>query len=252
MKEMTLLIGHGSRDSDGNREFTEFAQLVRKELPEREIMTCFLELAGPDIPTGIRECVKQGATRILVLPLILLAATHVKHEIPEFLAAAREQYPDVEIVYGRNVGLHNRIIDLLADRFDEIVEESGKQSLSDTAIVVMGRGSSDPDANGDLYKITRLLFERKHPRTIEVCFSGITTPLFPEGIERAVNHGAKRIIVVPYFLFTGVLIKRMKGVLDTLRPKYPGVELQMAHYFGMHNDLVAAVVDRIQEMDFVS
>jgi sirohydrochlorin cobaltochelatase len=249
MKEVTLLVGHGSRDEDGNKEFIAFAELVKKAMPNREIETCFLELATPDIPTGISHCVERGATRIVVLPLILLAASHVKHEIPEFIDEAREQYPEIEFVYGRNVGMHERIIHLLADRFYEVMETTDGNSLDDTAIVLMGRGSSDVDANGNLYKISRLLSERVGISTVEVCFSGITYPSFPEGIKRAVLLGAKRIIVVPYFLFTGVLMKRMKGVFEELKHEYPDQNLWMAHHFGMHDDLVKAVVDRINEMD---
>ncbi len=249
MKDVTLLVGHGSRDSDGNREFMEFAELVKEAMPDREIETCFLELANPNIPTGISQCIERGATRINVLPLILLAASHVKQEIPEFIDKAREQYPGIEFVYGRNVGMHERIINLLADRFCEVVEAKSDDSAKDTAVVLMGRGSSDSDANGNLYKISRLLWERLHVKTVEVCFSGITYPSLPDGVERAVRLCAKRIIVVPYFLFTGVLMKRMSGMLDELKQKYPNHNLQMAHHFGMHDDLVKAVVDRIREMD---
>lgn len=249
MKEVTLIVGHGSRDADGNEEFVEFAELVKKAMPGREIETCFLELASPDIPTGISRLVKGGATRIVVVPLILLAATHVKLEIPEFIAKAREQYPEIEFVYGRNVGMHERIINLLVDRAQEVMETTDDFSAMETAIVLMGRGSSDSDANGNLYKISRILWEQLHVNTVEVCFSGITYPSLPEGVERAVRHAAKRIIVVPYFLFTGVLMKRMRDVFNDLEQKYPNHNLQMAHYFGMHDDLVEAVVDRIREMD---
>ncbi len=249
MKEITLLVGHGSRDSDGNEEFIAFADLVRGAMPEREIVTCFLELANPDIPTGIRYCVERGATRVAVLPLILLAASHAKHEIPEFLDSARLQYPEAEFVYGRNVGLHERIIGLLADRFSEVLETFTDHSLNDTAVVIMGRGTSDPGANGDLYKISRQLWERIHTRTVEVCFSGITTPLLDEGIKRAAKLGAKNIIVIPYFLFTGVLIKRMKRLLEELKQEYFELQIEMAHYFGLHDDLVKVVIDRIVETD---
>ncbi len=249
MKEIILLVGHGSQDSQGNEEFLAFADLIRDKEPNREIVTCFLELAQPDIPTGILHCIDRGATRILVIPLILLAATHVKQEIPEFLDAAREQFPEVEFVYGRNIGLHEGIIHLLADRFINVIETSVDQSLEDTAIVLMGRGSSDPDANGDLYKISRLLLEYVHVSVVEVCFSGITTPLLPEGVHRAIQLGAKRVVVVPYFLFTGVLMKRMKGILQELEQQYPHHHLQMAHYFGMHDDLISAVQDRIAEVE---
>ncbi len=248
MKEITLLIGHGSRDADGNQEFMNFVNEIRRTSPEQHFEACFLELATPTIPEGIDACVQQGADRIVVVPVILLAASHVKLEIPECLDAARKKYPNVEIVYGRNIGLHEHMIELLLTRF---YEQTGSFSQDDihcqTAIVLMGRGSSDPDANGDLYKLARQLWERTGVLTVEVCFTGITFPRLPDGIRRAVSLGAKRLVVVPYFLFTGVLIKRMQSVLQEVHSAYPTVPMYMADYFGMHHRLVDIVLDRLEE-----
>lgn len=247
MKEITLLVGHGSRDADGNEEFLEFVQRMRHQLPDQHFEACFLELATPTIPQGIDACVHQGAERIVVVPVILLAASHVKLEIPEFLDAARKKYPHVDMVYGRNIGLHEQMVDLLCERFAEQAASISEMNISETAIVLMGRGSSDPDANGDLYKIARLLWERTGVLSVEVCFTGITFPRLPDGVHRAVSLGAKRVVVVPYFLFTGVLIKRMKGVLQDLQTVYPDIPLSMAEYFGMHSRLFHIVIDRIEE-----
>ena len=243
MKEMTLFIGHGSRDAEGNEEFLEFVQNVRRQVPNQHFEACFLELTTPTIPDGIDSCVRQGAERIVIVPVILLAASHVKLEIPEFLDAARRKYPYVDFVYGRNIGLNEQIIDLLTERFYEQVGTLSAKEVRETAIVLMGRGSSDPDANGDVYKLARLLWERTNVLTAEVCFTGITFPSLPNGVERAVSLGAKRVIVVPYFLFTGVLIKRMKGILEELQAVYPAVPMLMAEYFGMHRRLLDIVLD---------
>jgi sirohydrochlorin cobaltochelatase len=247
MKEITLLIGHGSRDADGNQEFINFVNEIRRASPEQHFEACFLELATPTIPDGIDACVQQGANRIVVVPVILLAASHVKLEIPACLDAARQKYPNVEIIYGRNIGLHEQMIDLLLTRFHEQTQSFAKDEIHQTAIVLMGRGSSDPDANGDLYKIARQLWERTGVLTVEVCFTGITFPKLPDGIHRAVSLGAKRVVVVPYFLFTGVLIKRMQSVLREMHSDYPTVPMYMADYFGMHRRLVDIVLDRREE-----
>jgi sirohydrochlorin cobaltochelatase len=247
MKEITLLIGHGSRDADGNQEFMDFVNEIRRSTPEQHFEACFLELATPTIPDGIDACVQQGADRIVVVPVILLAASHVKQDIPEFLDAARQKYPNVQIVYGRNIGLHEQIIDLLIARFHEQTATFTEEDIHETAIVLMGRGSSDPDANGDLYKLARQLWERTGVLTVEVCFSGITFPRLPDGIHRAVSLGAKRVVVIPYVLFTGVLIKRMQRVLQEMHSVYPTVPMYMAEYFGIHRRLVDIVLNRREE-----
>ncbi|MFB5190753.1 sirohydrochlorin chelatase [Alicyclobacillus fastidiosus] len=249
MKEITLCIGHGSRDDDGNLEFVQFVDRVREAAPDRHFEVAFLELTTPTIADGIDRCVQAGATRIVAIPIILLAASHIKLEIPEMLDQARAKYPDVEIVYGRNIGLHERMIDLLTDRYVQQMEQSNWAAArpEDTAIVVMGRGSSDPDANGDLYKIARQVWERTGVKTVEVCFTGVTFPRLPAGVHRAVALDVKHLVVLPYFLFTGVLIKRMREVLASLQTKHPQVKMAMAEYFGMHPYLVEVALSRQEE-----
>lgn len=251
MNEFTLYVGHGSRDADGNEEFLQFIGRVIEQTHAQTqnagAEACFLELAAPTIPQGIAACIARGADRIVIVPVILLAASHVKMEIPEFIDAARKQYPHVDFVYGRNVGLHEKIIDLLLFRFQQEAGELSAPELAETAIVLMGRGSSDPDANGDLYKIARQLWERTGVQTVEVCFTGITFPRLPEGIGRALALGAKRLVVVPYFLFTGILIKRMQILLSDLQSQHPQIRMTMAEYFGMHQDLAQIVLERREE-----
>ncbi len=249
VKTAVLLIGHGSRDEQGNAEFLRFVEELRERMAGQMMVGCFLEFAKPDIAAGIATCVALGATRIVAVPMILLAASHVKLEIPEFLDEARKLYPSLDIVYGCNIGLHERLLDLLVERFQEAdtALASQKTAMEDTAIVLMGRGSSDPDANGDVYKIARMLWERTGVSTVETCFTGITYPSLQDGVSRAVRLGAKRIFVIPYFLFTGILIKRMKNRMPELQQEYPQVSLQMAKYFGLHDILYEVVLDRIQE-----
>lgn len=244
MTEFTLFVGHGSRDSEGNAEFIAFVDDIRRQQPESRSEVAFLELATPTIEDGVDRCVERGADRIVVVPVILLAASHVKIEIPEWLDLSRRKHPHVDIVYGRNIGLHARMVDMLAERFAHAMGEWAQEDASTTAIVLMGRGSSDADANGDVYKMARQLWERTGVLTVEVCFSGITFPRLQDGVRRAAALGAARIVVVPYFLFTGVLIKRMRGVVETLQSEYPSVPLVMAEYLGRHASLVDVVLDR--------
>lgn len=250
VNEITLLVGHGSRDEEGNAEFLQFVRNLTQAMPQQQFEACFLELAEPTIPQGIDACIVRGATRIVVVPVILLAASHVKLEIPEFLDAARKKYPQVEMVYGRNIGLHAQMIDLLTQRFEEQMQSASAtepmraELYAETAIVLLGRGSSDPDANGDLYKIARQVWERTGVKTVEVCFTSITYPNLSEGVARAIALRAKRIVVVPYFLFTGVLIKRMTDALAALQSEHPSVQMRMADYFGMHPLLMEIVQSR--------
>mgnify|MGYP005864730697 CR=1 FL=1 len=85
MSEAILLVGHGSRDPEGNAEFLGFAEAVRMASNGKIIEPCFIELAEPLVQEGIARCVTQGARQIIMLPVILFAASHVKIDLPHEL-----------------------------------------------------------------------------------------------------------------------------------------------------------------------
>jgi sirohydrochlorin cobaltochelatase len=215
-----------------------------------------------------------GAKRVIALPVILFAAGHVKVELPHELDRAKGRHPGVEFVYGRHIGLHPLILEIVEERMAE-AEARWPGRPEETAILVVGRGSSDPDANSDLYKAARLLWEgwgagggvgdgawgargragdgtgavdkgKRYP-WVEVCFIGITTPSLPEGLARCVALGAKRILALPYFLFTGVLIPRIHRLAREFAAANPGIEVRVAEYFNGHPNLFKILSERKAE-----
>jgi sirohydrochlorin cobaltochelatase len=247
MKEAILLVGHGSRDPEGNEEFLSFAERAREVFPNRVVEPCFIELADPTIQMGIDRCVTQGASRIVALPITLFAAGHVKVEIPAVLDAAQTRYPHVTFSYSRHLGIHPLILDVLEERIAEVEAQYAPCPREETAILLVGRGSSDPDANGDIYKVARLLWERWPCKTVEVCFIGVTFPNFQEGIARAVALAPRRVIVLPYFLFTGVLIQRMRRFTEEAKVLYPQTEFVFAEYLKGHPNLLKVLQERESE-----
>jgi sirohydrochlorin cobaltochelatase len=187
-----------------------------------------------------------GADIIVVFPIMLVLAGNSKIQIPAAIDAAKRLYPQLRFTYGRPVGIHLETLEICAERLQEIGENTADPD-PDTAVLLLGRGGSDPDANSDLYKIARLLWERLRYRIVEPAFIGVTDPLVAEGVERCVRLGAKKIVILPYFLFTGVLIKRLKGMMDDFRAMYPQCEFQLAGYFGLHPRLQAILLERIEE-----
>ena len=184
------------------------------------IETCFLEFASPTIPQGIDNCVKRGATEVIVIPIILLHAGHSKLHIPAEIEDARSKYPDVQFTYGQTIGVHSEVFSILMDRLEEVGFDTSIEH-PDTAILLIGRGGSDANANSDFYKITRLLWEKLNVKWVESAFMGVTTPLVDEGIERCIKLGAKKIVMLPYFLFTGILMERMNKMRIWLPRKIP-------------------------------
>ena len=117
--ETILLVGHGSRDPEGNEELLRFADMVRSKAPEFIIETCFLEFAKPTIDQGIASCVEQGASRVVLVPIILFAAGHAKLHIPDAIDHAKRKYPHVQFAYGRPIGVHQKVINILKSRLAE-------------------------------------------------------------------------------------------------------------------------------------
>ncbi|MGZ0052359.1 sirohydrochlorin chelatase [Brevibacillus gelatini] len=244
--DAVLFVGHGSKDPEGNEEVRQFVASLAPELDVPIIETCFLEFARPDMLQGLNTCVARGATRVAVIPIILFSAGHAKIHIPAAIDEAKELHPHVQFIYGRPIGIHEEVINILSTRMAEAGFASGEDH-DDLAVLVIGRGSSDPDANSDIYKMSRLFWERYRARWVETAFMGVTYPLYDEGVERCLKLGAKRIVLLPYFLFTGVLIKRMSEQLEKFRQQYPEAQFELAEYFGFHPLLKKVIKDRIEE-----
>ncbi|WP_391557610.1 sirohydrochlorin chelatase [Robertmurraya sp.] len=242
-----LFVGHGSRDHEGNDQIREFIQNLRPSVDESILVeTCFLEFERPTVGQGIDLCVEKGATDIAVIPIMLLQAGHSKIHIPGAIDEAKEKYPHVSFTYGRPIGIHEEALNILQTRLTEAGENLDSPS-DDTAILLLGRGGSDPDANSDLYKIGRLLWEKTQYSIVEPAFMGVTDPLVNAGIERCIKLGAKRVVILPYFLFTGILIKRLEELVSEFQQSYPDIEFQLAGYFGFHPNLQTILIDRAEE-----
>ncbi len=262
MMNAILLVGHGSRDPEGNRELMEFARAVAEKAPENTVVeTCFLELTRPSIAEGVTACVDQGATRVVLVPIILFAAGHAKIDIPNAIDRAKIRYPQVEFVYGRPIGVHEKVVQIMQTRLQEaqpvlvtagqggaaVVAPPAPVTDEETAVLVLGRGSSDPDANSDFFKMTRMLWEKLPYKWAESSFIGVTQPSFPDGLQRCLLLGAKKIVIMPYFLFTGVLIKRIDEMTAEFAAAHPDIQVEIGGYFGFHPKLVELVLERANE-----
>ncbi|MEK8132351.1 sirohydrochlorin chelatase [Paenibacillus filicis] len=241
-----LFVGHGSRDPEGNEEIREFVKAVEQGLDVPIVETCFLEFERPTMRDGFAACARRGATRVGVVPITLLAAGHAKLHIPAAIDEAKKTYPDITFNYGRPIGVHDLSLDILQSRLDDAGVD-GLAESPDTALLLIGRGSSDADANSDLFKISRLLWERLNVKWVETAFIGVTSPRADEGVERCVRLGAKKIVLLPYFLFTGVLIKRLEQLKETFAAAHPEIEITLADYFGFHPKLQDILRERALE-----
>jgi len=237
-----LMIGHGTRDEAGRQSFLDFASAYQALDSSRPVLPCFLELTGPTIQEGVDRCVAKGYTEISALPVLLFAARHNKFDVTNELDRARQRHPQLKFHYGRHFGITPGIIELWRSRLAEL--DQPQWLRSETVLLFVGRGSSDPDANGDVCKIARILWEGSGYSTVETCFIGITHPRLEEGFRRALLYQPKRIIVLPYFLFTGLLVKKIFDITAQQQAQHPHISFACLPEMGLHPQLFSILRER--------
>ena len=248
-----LYIGHGSRVQRGNEELLAFVDRAKKKNPQIQIQeTCFIELASPSIQTGIDSCVRQGAAQIAVVPVLLLSAGHAKQDIPKEIEQAEKRYPDITFTYGKVMGVDPTIIDLLNKRLEMGgLKQTGKPPVYEerepASVLLVGRGSSDPDANSDLAKIARLLWEAAPVNEVNTCYLAATRPTLDEGLEQLLKSPNSVVYVVPYLLFSGVLMRELRQKLDELSER-TDKQFILCPYLGFDDQLVTVLVDRVEAL----
>jgi sirohydrochlorin cobaltochelatase len=242
-----LMVGHGTRNPRGRQDLIDFANIYHRLDPSRPVIPCFLELTEPSIQDGVDQCVQQGYTDISVLPILLFAARHNKFDVTNELDRARLRHPQVTFHYGRHFGITPAILELWQARLallDTPEHNPSGTAREDTVLLFIGRGSSDPDANGDVVKLARILWEGSGYHTVETCFIGITHPRLEEGFRRSRLYSPKRIIVLPYFMFTGTLMEKIEGITAQQQSQHPGIEVAMLPEMGVHPQLIRILRDR--------
>lgn len=244
-----MVCGHGSRDTGAVEEFQAVARGIKERLPQYETDWGFLEFATPVIRTGLDALRAKGIRKVLAVPGMLFAAGHAKNDIPSVLNAYQTQNPELEISYARELGIDLKLIRAAGERVEDALQKAGDGvSREDTLLVVVGRGASDPDANSNVAKVTRMLWEGLGLGWAETAYSGVTFPLVEPGLEHATRLGYKRIIVFPYFLFTGILVQRIYHYTDIVAAKHSELEFIKASYLNDHPLVLDAFAERVEEI----
>lgn len=243
-----LLAAHGTRDPDGASEALAFSDRLAERLgPDLPLVPCFLELTDPPILDAVDRLAQDGVGEIVVMPLMLFGAGHVKNDVPAAIGVARERFPELGIRYGAPLGVQPEMLDVVDERLRAVERSSPSFPRERTAVLLVERGSSDPAANAEVFQLARLIWERRGYDWVEPCFVGITRPSLDEGLTRCVALGAERVIVLPYFLFTGVLVRRIANVVAERAAAFPGVDLRLAEHLGAHPRLLDLAARRIDE-----
>jgi sirohydrochlorin cobaltochelatase len=245
-----IICGHGSRAKTAEEEFSLLATGLRARFPQLEVEYGFLEYSSPNIHMALDRLIAKGITNIYAVPGMLFSATHAQNDIPSVLITYMQKNPALTIKYGQELGLHEEMIMAFQHRIMEaidLVEIPKPGDLYDTMLVVVGRGTSVAQANAEASKLTRIVTENMGFGWCETVYSGVTFPSVGRGLEMALKLGFKKIVVAPYFLFSGKLIGRINAYIEKVAADHSDVIFYVADYLRDQSHVINTFVERIEE-----
>jgi sirohydrochlorin cobaltochelatase len=244
-----LLVGHGTRSAAGVAEFGRLIDRLRERCRDRiaQVDGGFIELSAPpiaDIMSRMAAATAASVWEVVAVPLVLTAAGHGKGDIPAALAREQVRHPGLSYRYGRPLGPHPALLTVLEARIDAALAGTPRAG---THVVLVGRGSTDPDGNAEVAKVARLLWEGRGYDGVEFAFISLAEPSVPTALERTRRLGADRIVVAPYFLFPGVLVDRIVTQSREFAAAHPELDLRAAVVLGDCDELAGLVLERYAE-----
>lgn len=233
-----VLLGHGTKDADGVPEFLGYVDGLRQRtgLPVEPGVIEYPNERLPDIATAFARLADAGCTDVVCLPVLLFFAGHTRDDVPEAIDQAERAHPGMRVRVGGPLGIDPRLLGVVEDRLAPFGQDAS------TAVLLVARGSLNSEANADLHKMARMLWDRNRFGWVEAAFVSVAPPDVRTGLERCVALGAKRVLVAPYFLNTGVLVKRIAQ-----QAQHPVVDVKTVHHLGLHEDVFAVLEQRLDE-----
>lgn len=241
-----LLVGHGTRDAAGVAAYLDFVRRVGHRLRARDVAVAggFIELSAPPLKDAVAALAEAGHRHLAAVPLVLVAAGHGKGDIPGAMQREQARHAGLTYAYGRPLGPHPTLLDTVAERVDAALAGDPREG---TAVVLVGRGSTDPDANAEVHKVARLLWEGRGYDFVEPAFVSLAWPSVPQALERARRLGAHRVVVAPYFLFPGVLPDRVASQTAEFGHQHGALDVRAAQVIGDCDELADVVAERYEE-----
>lgn len=243
-----LICGHGGSEAGTVREFMALAGDVALRLPQYQVASGFLELATPTIEEGLEKLRQAGCATILAIPGTLFSGGHAMQDIPVILRKFAARNRDVKITYGSAFDVHPDFVNAARARIEAAIEDAGKLIAPEkTALLIAGRGAADARVLASMQSIARQIQSEMKFSRVETAYAGIAQPLVPEALLRAAEQAYERVIIAPYFLFTGKLVQRIYAETDAIAGLYPHVDFLKTGYLNNHPCVIDGFVAQIME-----
>lgn len=236
-----LVVGHGTRDERGRAEFLSLVEAIAARASGVRVQPAFLELDRPNVQEGLRLLASRHVRKVVVQPLLLIAAGHLKRDLPEALLAAGEA---VEIVLAPHLGCQPVLVQLSVKRFLQAVGRAGEAEAHETLTVLVGRGTSDAEGQAEFSRFALMRRAACETGGFEYCFVAAAEPALERTLLRAAVSPHKRVVVQPHLLFCGEVLDSIVGSVERIRCKAPRKEWVLAPHLGPDAELAQVVVER--------
>ncbi|SDK31993.1 sirohydrochlorin chelatase [Lacicoccus qingdaonensis] len=235
-----LYVSHGSRVRHATEEAVGFINQVITQVDIEHQEICFLELSEPDVEKGVSILVEKGVTELAVVPVLLLSAGHYFNDIPDKIEQVKSKYHDVTFIYGKPLGVQTRISNILKER----IAQTGTVPARDAKLLVVGRGSYNPQTEIDISNIGEYMKETTDFQSVEVCYLAVCSPSFEEKLKTSLEERRSQIYIAPYLWFTGILERHIE---KTVGESNSETEIVLCSHLGDHPDMQTALKDRVYE-----
>ena len=237
MTAVLLGVAHGSKDPEAQDVVRALLEGAAAQRPGLEVADAYVDNASPSVRNRLQELADRGVDDVVVLPLLLTPASHSKTDVAASVQAARLAHPGMRLRYGRPLGPHPVLVDVLAQR----LAEAG--AGPDDPVVLVAGGALDPDANAQVAATARLLWEGRGWPSVDIAFASTTRPSVPEAVERLRALGHRRVSVARYFLGPG----RLPRLVERQARDVEGVEVVVSAPLGVSEGLSALLLGRYDE-----
>lgn len=217
------MVGHGSRDPDGNRPLLEICRSMESRLAVTPVQPCYLELARPTIDEGLAALDRRGVVRVIVVPLQLTAGRHVRYDIPCEVGRSLAKLSNTLVCFTEHLGAHPQLVDIAHSRLQEALDGRAKKR-GVTEFVLAARGSRDPLVRGEVLRWAANRRIGDNDCGFTPCFLAMTQPTFEDALQNAVSRAPDRIVVQPHLLYPGRLLQRIHTHVAEMAAESPHIE----------------------------
>lgn len=119
-----VILGHGSRREEANREILELTELVRGAHEDWKISCAFVEFAQPSLEEALEKMYEDGIQKVTIVPMFLTVGNHLHQGLPRRLESFLEKFP-MEVVMAKHIGADPILVGLIEKRVNEAGTNDG-------------------------------------------------------------------------------------------------------------------------------